>query len=403
MKVDKSFFHGLIFLIFIYSGMLKWLPWPIDPTLLFAIFLGISSLFYIRPLSRAESKVFKALLIFLLFAGWMLFGVTYTSSQIFVWKKVQGFVLAIIAFVIPIFTMTKERYLYSLRQAFNVLWTVAVIGLMIAFVQNDLVYVRGLMGADNNTYPDYLVVGEFLGMGILLNLNNDKKYIMVLKALSLFMMIYTGGRGPMLFLVPVYLLYGYYRYNFKTIKFSRLLAMGVVLGGLVYVLFFSGLGAETVSRFTKATESSVTDKSLVDRFIAWNLAIEMFQREPIKGVGFGAYGLEGYGTDKNEYPHNMLLEAAAEGGIIGLILVCCLLIIMFRPRWHWIKNQHLGTLFFLVGLFFLMQYFKANGLIDSRRIFWVFGVILAYERAILWNTSREPTEPAQGDLQISTL
>lgn len=363
--------------------MIKWLPWPIDPTLLFAFMLSISSLFYLRGFSKAEYQVIKTVLIFLLFSSWMLFGVVYSPSQTFVWEKVQGFVLAILAFLIPVFTLTRERYLISFRRAFNLLWGVALIFLVLAYFQNGLAYVIGNVIEDDSSIPDYLVVGEFLGLGIILNFNNSDKKIVIMKVLSLIIMILIGGRGPILFLVPTYLIYAYYRYDFKRIRLSGLFAVILFIGGIGYFAFFSSFGASTVMRFTKAAQSSENDRSLVDRFVAWNHAIEMVKKEPAVGVGFGAFGIEAYGTDENEYPHNILLEVAAESGLIGLFLILWLFIYLFKVRWAWVKEEHLGAMFLLVAFFFTLQYLKANGLIDSRRIFWVFGVVLAYHRAIL--------------------
>lgn len=389
MKINKSFFHTLFFILFIYSGMIKWLPWPVDPTLLFALCLSVSSLFYLRVLSKEESRVTINLFIGMLFFLWMLFGVSYTSSQTFVWEKVQGFVLAIIAFIIPIFTMAKEKYLISFRQAFNVIWVFALIILVLAYLQNGLVYVTGAVILEDSKYPDYLVVGEFLGLGIILNFNNSNKRVMVMKIISLAIMISIGGRGPILFLLLVYLIYAYYKYDFGRVKLSGLFATCVFVGGIVYIGFFSSFGSLTMMRFVKAAESSEDDKSLVDRFLAWNHALDMIQSNPLAGVGFGAFGIEAYGVDENEYPHNILLEVAAEGGLVGLTLIVWLLFAIFRPRWNWIKEGHLGAMFLLVGFFFITQYLKANGLIDSRRIFWVLGVILAYHRALIWKAHHQ--------------
>ena len=381
--------------------MIKWFPWPVDPTLLFALCLSISSLFYLRTLSKREFKVTKVLFICMLFSFWMLLGVGYTSSKIFVWEKVQGFVLAILAFVIPIFTMTKEKYLVAFRQAFNMLWVVALVILVLGYLQNGLAYVTGEVFTDNDKYPDYLVVGEFLGLGIILNFNNPDKRVMIMKIISLALMIVIGGRGPILFLLPTYLIYAYHKYNFGKIRLSGLFAAIVFVGGFAYVVFFSSFGSLTVGRFIKAAQSSDEDKSLVDRFVAWNHAFDMIQSSPVIGVGFGAFGVEAYGTDVNEYPHNILLEVAAEGGMVGLVLVLWLLFAIFRPRWRWIKDGHIGAMFLLVGFFFTMQYLKANGLIDSRRIFWVFGIILAYHRAIFWKIDSSTSEQVEPHAQSS--
>lgn len=389
MKVNNSFFHSCFFILFINSGMIKWLPWPIDPTILFALCLSVSSLFYLRVMLRQESQVIRVLLISIGFFSWMLIGVSYSSSQIFVWEKVQGFVLAMLAFVIPIFTMTKEKSLISFRQAFNLLWFIALLILVSSYLQNGLAYVTRDIIVKDSKYPDYLVVGEFLASGIILNFNNSDKRIMLMKIMSIVIMIAIGGRGPILFLFIVYLIYAYFTYDFAKLKLSRLFTTLVFTAGIVYVTFFTSIGSVTTMRFVKSVESHEEDISLVNRFLAWSHAIDMIQSNPVAGVGFGAFGVEAYGKDENEYPHNIFLEVAAEAGLVGLTLITWLLLAIFRPRWKWIKEGHLGAMFLLVGFFFLTQYLKANGLIDSRRIFCVFGVIIAYSRALRWKSHHQ--------------
>lgn len=389
MRVNNSFFHAFFFISFIYSGMIKWLPWPVDPTVLFLLCLLVSSLFYSSVLSRQESQVKRVLFIAFLFFIWMLVGVSYSSSQIFVWEKVQGFVLAILAFVVPIFTMTKEKYLISFRQAFNLLWFLALLILVFSYLQNGLAYVTREINIKDSKYPDYLVVGEFLASGIILNFNNSDKRIMLMKIISIVTMITIGGRGPILSLLLLYFIYAYFTRDLAKVKLSRLFSTLLFTVGIVYITFFSSIGSVTTMRFIKAIESNEEDTSLVNRFLAWGYAIDMIQSNPVAGVGFGAFGVEAYGKDENEYPHNIFLEVAAEAGLVGLTLITWLLIAIFRPRWKWIKEGHLGAMFVLVGVFFLTQYLKANGLIDSRRIFWVFGVIIAYSRALRWNACHD--------------
>lgn len=61
-------------------------------------------------------------------------------------------------------------------------------------------------------------------------------------------------------------------------------------------------------------------------------AIAMGMRDPIHGAGLGAFAAEGYGV----YPHNLFLEAFAEGGIVGVTL---LVIVLARAVWGTVMRE----------------------------------------------------------------
>src|SRR5690606_18733040 len=74
--------------------------------------------------------------------------------------------------------------------------------------------------------------------------------------------------------------------------------------------------------FINRMTSITTDNSTSTRLIYYQNAFEKFQESPIIGLGFGAFGPEGY-------PHNLFLEIMTENGLLLLLfsLFCILLIV----------------------------------------------------------------------------
>lgn len=99
---------------------------------------------------------------------------------------------------------------------------------------------------------------------------------------------------------------------------------------LVLVLVAAGLGY-----YTLAPPSHVTSSSSSGRSGEWRIAIRMFGRSPLSGVGLGNFGVvePSYSTQNldlnrvrfvvtdRQRVHNTYLEVAAEEGIVGVLLL----------------------------------------------------------------------------------
>jgi O-antigen ligase len=104
---------------------------------------------------------------------------------------------------------------------------------------------------------------------------------------------------------------------------------------------------------------------VADRDILFGEAWRLFGEAPTLGIG-----LSGYTQVTGEvYPHNLVLNIAAEGGIVGLVLLLPPLVLLVM-RWPLPKDLHhlvalsLGTLY-LVASMFAGSYYDA-------RLAWVF-------------------------------
>ncbi|NOT49408.1 MAG: O-antigen ligase family protein [Acidobacteria bacterium] len=99
-----------------------------------------------------------------------------------------------------------------------------------------------------------------------------------------------------------------------------------VAGLIVVVIAFVG-GETTVTRFEKLKgEFETTNNAGVNRNLIWQATFEMFESNPIFGVGFGGYGTAipkfepSGGKYRLQQAHNDYLEILSNGGIVGFAL-----------------------------------------------------------------------------------
>ena len=114
-KVSSSYYVSIkiaAYFLFLFSGLVKWIPFPVD----FTLFSGLLLLVFIA--NDAYKKSFKLynLTIGYLYVTFYVFVLVYmlsffyTDSKIYALIKVKGFVLNTIAFTFPITSIKVEDF-----------------------------------------------------------------------------------------------------------------------------------------------------------------------------------------------------------------------------------------------------------------------------------------------------
>lgn len=145
----------------------------------------------------------------------------------------------------------------------------------------------------------------------------------------------TFVRGAWLSLAAVGLFYLWaYRRQLSPRTLILAVLVGMVVVGVAGTLQIKDLFQE---RLDHALDTGyVTNRDRLDR---WGAAAQMFLAHPINGVGWGAYAdeyfsyiyyLDAYSTDIRMGAHNLYLEIAAEGGLLGLAAFALLLFVFFH-------------------------------------------------------------------------
>ena len=117
--------------------------------------------------------------------------------------------------------------------------------------------------------------------------------------------------------------------------------------------------------------------SINERFSYWHQAENDFWESPVMGVGFGN------SCDHVGYPHNIVLEVAAEFGVMGLCVFAVMLFLTLKKGLYFIKNEkeHDLSLFMNLALFlFLYSLTEAmvGGYITNQtRLYMSMGLIVS--------------------------
>lgn len=133
---------------------------------------------------------------------------------------------------------------------------------------------------------------------------------------------------------------------FGIIKKKSLLILVIV----ILLAWQTILPASVVDRIMMTeTEEGELEHSSAVRLDLWEYAINLFNQNPVFGVGFGGYGLSMPEGSKYTDTHNFFLKTLSEQGIIGSLF---LLLILYRAFWSGWRLYKIGNTPFDKGLGF---------------------------------------------------
>lgn len=322
--------------------------------------------------------------VFLLLAGWMFFSTTWSSFPSYGLEKSARFAtLTLMAFAAPILLLDSWR---SLERFF---WAVFLAGMLFAtqalidlYAGGELRRLVTVLGAD------YLTVGRMCGLaaglGTYFSINGRTRrwvrlVLLICVGMAISVTLLGASRGPMvawlLAFVPPALLRR--RWNRRAFFVLRILLVFLIFLGIGLALGL--VPREVISRFDvlfgaffRGDPDAVR---LTPRIHIWQVGLDLFLQHPIVGIGVGAYRTS---VRQSEfiYPHNLLLEAGAELGFVGLTLTF-LLITIPLVRWRRCSRIQLPNRYMLlfdmslwVYTFFFVEVMK-SGDFNSNRTFWM--------------------------------
>ena len=191
----------------------------------------------------------------------------------------------------------------------------------------------------------------------------------------------TGSRGPLI-AFGVALAYALAR---RALRRHRLTTrdMAVALvgtgGAAVLALTIARLPAESIARLLLVPDAIAgggsAGTSIGARLDLFSIATAMFAHSPLIGNGtgsFGAYTMSLTGFTQFTYPHNDLLQVAAEYGLIGVVLFVALVVAALRaPDGDDPARAAVGVLFV-----FMLTLGMTSGDIYGDRLMWGLLVLL---------------------------
>ena len=183
---------------------------------------------------------------------------------------------------------------------------------------------------------------------------------MVVAPLATLLVLLSGSRGAMLALFAGVIVYVGLRRADRRV-FRSILLVGIV--GLVALATQVGQFAVLVfqERFILLL---LAERYFTNRDILLLDGITAGIQNPVGGLGLAGFASLG---SKGFYPHNMFVEAFAEGGILGLGLLC---VPFLRYVRRWRSGMGLGDSITVAGLSLLLVSSSISGdLFDARGVF----------------------------------
>jgi len=395
----KEFIYALLLL----SGTVKMLQPLIDLssipdlTLLTATVTTLFILYYLpKTLSRLSIKKVQGVVLITLFYLFIVLSLTYTSSASYSITKTVNFGTMALAFYFPLlvrgFNMRRFMRAYTSISFF----------INIVFFSFFIVYISDINSASlswmtaeekNHLTALYLTVSLINGILILYYFfsNNEKKWIRIIIVLIAFIsLILAGGRGPLLFVVLIFLFYTLSQLFliFTTFRFAKLFIpvlffISIISYGMVIV---SSMDRTEDSKILNMMDNSITrlevlltsddgGSSAYSRILFTKFALEKINEKPFFGYGIGSFGYELYNNDEREYPHNVFLEVWFELGIIPLIIFITIFYLVYKN----IKVYYV-TWGMAIYIYFILNILKSSSLVDIRMMLGFFAIFLTFNK-----------------------
>lgn len=188
-------------------------------------------------------------------------------------------------------------------------------------------------------------------------------------AMAALLVVRCGSRGGLL---SFGIASATYVITSKTSIFNKLLIIVAMSAATGVALRFTEAGQQAVDVFQgRIVEQTMENRYLSGRDDLWHQAIEMITARPIFG-----WGLDGFRANSWNYPHNILMEVAAEGGGIGLLL----LLNVARAWWRDARQRNYRVLRSdLAALALMFTAAQTSGdLFDSRGVFLTLALSLPF-------------------------
>lgn len=377
------------FYFFFYSGFY------INFTSIFLVSFVLVSCFDQIKIKKNDLLTYSIGLLLICYAG---FSIIYSPSENY--SKVKFFFL-FCHYVFFVFLSFKKgkgleeciaKYLY---------WS-AIISALLFVVNSSVILGSADKGRELNEGLNasiYLMTGFLVGFSslhFLIFSNHSNSFKIMVLVLSSVVILYTGSRGPMIFL----LICSFFYFSFLGVgSFSRFIdKKRLVWSGafcLVFLLaFFSVLGFTDVfkadefsrafARLYKLSDLSSTGRIKHFDFVL-NADYSIFQL--FLGRGLGSYGYYIYGLDSREYPHNIFLELWFELGVVGILFFLIFIVSIFVR----VGRSAMGIFFFSLYPFFELM--KSSSFSDFRP-FWfacaISVVVLGCRKKEAANSMRVP-------------
>ncbi len=251
------------------------------------------------------------------FLGWMVVSVAWGPSSDLPWIKAYEMLLILVVLV-SVARIAQWTGARILSQRF---WDALALSLGAMAVLGMLSWVSGsgerlaVLGGGPNVFGRSMAVLSMLSLSAILGGRRRRALWMVAAALGAVLGLLSGSRGAIVGMMV----------GGATLVYTKRLPIGrfvKIAAGLVvfawFIVTFTDAGQSALhtfeERFLVLTLEERHDAGRMDIYLyAWNMALDA----PLVGQGLAAFADSGF----HVYPHNIVLEAFCEGGLIAVVLL----------------------------------------------------------------------------------
>lgn len=275
----------------------------------------------LEPASRSNRGAIEA------FLGFMTLSVLWAPSSSLPWTKAYEvvLVLAVVVSVTRIARWTGPRLLIdkfwdALALALGMM---ALLGL-VSWFGNGGGERLAVLGGGPNTFGRNMSVLLMLGLAGLFSGRQHRSLWIAAAVFGAMLGLLSGSRGAILGMIG----------GGVTLVYARRMPLGrfvkIAIGVVVlawFVVIFTDVGQSALSvfeqRFLKLTLEERHDAGRSEIYVhAWRMGLAA----PLVGQGLAAFAVDGF----HVYPHNIVLEAFCEGGLVGVGLLLAVLVPTLR-------------------------------------------------------------------------
>ena len=188
--------------------------------------------------------------------------------------------------------------------------------------------------------------------------------------IGLFVLLMTGKRSYVLVILLIFIVgLIFLNNNYKSTRIFRVLIPIMMTGAFVMILNPRLLQSlERLSNFS-------SDVTLSGRTKLWSLALYLWRKNPIFGIGYGTFSTftsnnleftyKNFGVQRNYAAHNIYIQLLTENGLLGCSIFFVFFIVALIKCYIYIrksKEQSSNSYFLLVVSLFLQLWFLLYGL-----------------------------------------
>jgi O-antigen ligase len=317
----------------------------------------------------------------------------YSPAETYGWDKLSRFlVISGILFLAPLVLIGKTEDIRHFTLAMLVCAILLSVKLLYG-INDASLFAPGAHPLSSETRDvTQIGAGQLVAMALLWLLfcphySLRRLWLMISVPLLSAALIASVARGPILFFVTVLVPFLFLSRVRTTVTATKVWLPVLLFGLLAFAgsLYWLQRQEAAQDKFrTKKAEieevlrgSSTPTYTAGRRLTLYRWALAMFAEKPLMGWGLGGWSYYVFDRDTPSYPHNLILEVAAEEGVMGLAALGTLLLTVFLAmRRIWRKSSDLSFIVPVFSFSFLTT--LTSGDINVNRPLWLWcGVIFA--------------------------